>query len=564
MPACSSEGREHLRELIRLTTRLVAEGRLSGFLPVVARIVTSAGESVVTASRQSLPKATPHGVQAIHAEVAAIHQAEALGFRAWQDSTMYVTLEPCYPCSKVLTESYGFGRVVYGVEDTTVAPYARNTKAYVDHGVELVQCNDESIRTQLLGLFAELRARDVYDSPLRRKFISRETEAERLFGREVRRSRGNRVQISLFDADLWAASCGCPDGRTFLLRHQDFLRLGTRRESPRYLLITGEAEAVVCARDSLTENGLVGDGVQVATHGEAVQKLLKGDADHSMPELFAFDYDGTLADPGSRVDTRTAEALAELLVLGNYVAIMTSRSADWLEGIESDAVGLLTTRLRGLLAGAGEEAIRGHLSRFCIVCARGALRCHYTYADGVAMRAPDLTRLETIDREAATLVRQVIGSVLSRCGMREGVEISDGYALGRLVRIRIRALPHRRHCLHVKELASMLQRRISTSRIAGKVCVDVCGNSVGVGVTDKGRALARLATAWEALHVRYFADDPEGTDASVFALGTRCGPAELDLYHVSSPEHTVRVVSLILMALSARVGLRNRKAEDTG
>ena len=48
-------------------------------------------------------------------------------------------------------------------------------------------------------------------------------------------------------------------------------------------------------------------------------------------ELFVFDYDNTLAEKGRPLSSQMEDVLADLLLSGRFVAILTARNRKWLE-----------------------------------------------------------------------------------------------------------------------------------------------------------------------------------------------------------------------------------------
>ena len=131
------------------------------------------GNVIATSIRTKLEKPSKHGVKALHAEVSAIREAEAIGFTDWANATMYVTIDSCYTCSRTITEFYPFKRVVYGVEDPTLADYSRNKEGYANNGIALVECNNKAIQQEIRTLFNTIFQSEPRDTPLRRVFIGK-------------------------------------------------------------------------------------------------------------------------------------------------------------------------------------------------------------------------------------------------------------------------------------------------------------------------------------------------------------------------------------------------------
>ncbi|CAN5924600.1 tRNA adenosine(34) deaminase TadA [soil metagenome] len=84
-----------------------------GEVPVGSVIVSSAGELLATGHNLRETDEDPTA----HAEIVAIRAAaQKLGTWRLEDTTLYVTLEPCVMCAGALVNAR-VGRVVYGADD---------------------------------------------------------------------------------------------------------------------------------------------------------------------------------------------------------------------------------------------------------------------------------------------------------------------------------------------------------------------------------------------------------------------------------------------------------------
>ena len=130
-----------------------------GEVPVGCVIVSSAGELLASGHNLRETDEDPTA----HAEVVAI-RAAARGLGTWrlEDTTVYVTLEPCVMCAGAMVNAR-IGRVVYGCDDpkagacSTLFTIGQDTRLNhrfpVERGVLAEECAD-----RLKRFFAALRA----------------------------------------------------------------------------------------------------------------------------------------------------------------------------------------------------------------------------------------------------------------------------------------------------------------------------------------------------------------------------------------------------------------------
>jgi len=230
----------HMSELVSIAEKEIKKSGGVKRLPVVARIVDGEGNVIATATRGLLSEPTVHGVKARHAEIAAMRMAEEKGFTGWSDATLYVNIDSCYMCSRTISEFYGFGRVVYGVEDPTLTEYARNRSVYDENDVELVACDDEKIIRKIKRQFDGHFRAGVRASDHSRDVIETERKAVRLFREEYRSRIGRDIQVAVIDAELWMDNKSEQEVIDLLFRHLEWFRQDINPGKPHVLLIIGE------------------------------------------------------------------------------------------------------------------------------------------------------------------------------------------------------------------------------------------------------------------------------------------------------------------------------------
>ena len=258
-PAFTEEDRKHMLKLVEFAQEKIESGELSARLPVVARIVNKNGQAFPIVTREKFER-KKFGVSAFHAELQAIREAEKQGFSDWENATMYVIIDSCYACSRILTEFYGFKRVVYGVEDPTLPDHARNKEGYAENNVELVECSDESIRAEIAELFEEQFKSGVREHPLARQLLTEEKALVASFRKEYRNIYNEDIQVILFPADLWAENRDDRKKANFLFGHLEWFRQDLNPAKNHVLLVTGTEENAIAAREKILEEKLFESG----------------------------------------------------------------------------------------------------------------------------------------------------------------------------------------------------------------------------------------------------------------------------------------------------------------
>ncbi|GEK32211.1 tRNA-specific adenosine deaminase [Kurthia zopfii] len=149
----------------------IAEAEKAGALgevPIGAIIVHN---NEVIGSAHNLRETTQNAVT--HAELMAIQQAcEKIGSWRLEETTLYVTLEPCPMCAGAILQSR-IPRVVYGARDikagcvhslyTLLNDSRMNHECEVTEGIKAEQCGE-----LLSTFFRELRARKKEEKRLRK------------------------------------------------------------------------------------------------------------------------------------------------------------------------------------------------------------------------------------------------------------------------------------------------------------------------------------------------------------------------------------------------------------
>ena len=250
---------KHMTDLVKIAKEKIANGELDPRLPVVARIVDKDGNIIATSIRTKLEKPSKHGVKALHAEVSAIREAEAIGFTDWANATMYVTIDSCYTCSRTITEFYPFKRVVYGVEDPTLADYSRNKEGYANNGIALVECNNKAIQQEIRTLFNTIFQSEPRDTPLRREMLAREKELVKYFRNKYREIFGEDIQVTTFNANIWARNKIDRETNERLFAHLEWFAQDINPNKKHVLLIIGENIYCKEARRKVINDGIFKD-----------------------------------------------------------------------------------------------------------------------------------------------------------------------------------------------------------------------------------------------------------------------------------------------------------------
>jgi len=284
VPVFTRTDRGHMADLVEAAGKKIERGELDARLPVVARIVAGDGRVIATAARKTLDRPTKYGVKAVHAEIAAIREAEAAGFSDWRNATLYVNIDSCYMCSRAITEFYHFKRVVYGVEDPTTADHNRNRDGYGDNGVELTGCDDPEIRGRIYAMFEEAFRGGVRDIALHEHIVLHEKRVIKHFREEfdllVRRL-DQEGQVAVFDADLWARNRGNTEAEGMLLRHLEWFKQDLNPAKGHLVVLTGTEENCAAAKERLIGDGLFDDLAIVMGGASAPSERLaaSGEAD---------------------------------------------------------------------------------------------------------------------------------------------------------------------------------------------------------------------------------------------------------------------------------------------
>ena len=258
--------RRHMLEMLDYAKHEISSGELDAELPVVARIVDKDRNTIITTGRKKRDVISTYGVNAYHAEIQAIREAEALGFTDWAGATMYTNLESCFNCSKSITESYGFKRVVYGLKDTTLEEADDYTEGYKRENVRLVKCNDRGIIAELGSLFKE-----ALEKPYNHPLVKAPMHATGLkisgeFRQGFRRIYGEDVQVVVFNADLWVERRNIPwedhHGNVVyteerdMFRHIEWHKQNLNPTKKHVLVIVGNNANAAEARKRIAEDGI--------------------------------------------------------------------------------------------------------------------------------------------------------------------------------------------------------------------------------------------------------------------------------------------------------------------
>ncbi|MFC1548485.1 protein kinase [Candidatus Omnitrophota bacterium] len=259
----TEQDRHHMTELIQFAKEKIQSGELDKNVPVVARIVDGDGNVVVTVARRKYDSSSKYGVNARHAEVEAIRQAEALDepFTDWANATLYVNLAPCHNCTKTLAEFYGVGKVVYVWPDENFPPkeQTRNEAMFRENNGVMVKCDDDSILREMRDIFGThkydwAKATTVYD------VCDEMLDVEQALTEEYRRKHqelfGEDIQVCVFEADLWDEYGQKDDIEGVMFRHIEYIKQNLNPRKDHVLLIVGNDENCRKAREKIVGEGI--------------------------------------------------------------------------------------------------------------------------------------------------------------------------------------------------------------------------------------------------------------------------------------------------------------------
>lgn len=261
--------RQHMQDLVEYAENGVRAGDLLQELPVVAKLVDAHGNELLRVKRKPYgrERINETGVDAMHAEIMAIREAERRGLTDWSEYTLYVNLLPCSRCMKAIAEFYGLKRVVYGIEDTGLTPgeegISRRSLRY--NGVEVSKCDVPQLRARLLELFSDLRESDKAEPEVSEinkasdRMLISQMGISKEYRAEYRREKGRDIQVIVFDADLWMAEKDRP-GLEYLeplmMKYINFLKHNLNPAKEHILLVAGKEEASLAAKEKILGKGI--------------------------------------------------------------------------------------------------------------------------------------------------------------------------------------------------------------------------------------------------------------------------------------------------------------------
>lgn len=158
---------KYLHELIKFAREKVEKTELDPILPIAAMIVDRNGRVIVKSIRKDSYSSTKYGVRALHAEIAAVYEAQETGFDDWKHATMYVTVQSSYNCYAELKEEYGFERVVYGLPQRMSLEHKDD---FTENGLapkysKPIFCKDDDVVRKIQGLISKepLKSNSIVD-----------------------------------------------------------------------------------------------------------------------------------------------------------------------------------------------------------------------------------------------------------------------------------------------------------------------------------------------------------------------------------------------------------------
>jgi SAM-dependent methyltransferase/tRNA(Arg) A34 adenosine deaminase TadA/GNAT superfamily N-acetyltransferase len=259
----TEEDRQHMTELIRFAKEKIQSGELDKNVPVVARLVDGDSNVVVMVARRKYDSPSKYGVNARHAEVEAIRQAEALDepFTDWANATLYVNLAPCHNCTKTLAEFYGVKKVVYAWPDENFPPkeQTRNEATFRANNGVMVKCNDSSILREVQEILGAHKydwagSTTVYD--VCDKMLDVEQALTEGYRRKYQEFFKEDIQVCVFEADLWREYGQKDDIEGMIFRHIEYIKQNLNPKKEYVLLIVGSDENCELAREKIVDEGI--------------------------------------------------------------------------------------------------------------------------------------------------------------------------------------------------------------------------------------------------------------------------------------------------------------------
>lgn len=152
-----SFGRDKIEfdQILKKTKNFLSKKRIGKFLPVMAKIVDSKGNTIAFSKRIKQSNGLKTGSGPIHAEICAIYNAKSKKKINWGDYTLYCSLEPCGACTKIIAE-LGIKKVVYCLADPLLSHYGRERNPYLRKNILFYRHNSPEIIAEFQKIYKEV------------------------------------------------------------------------------------------------------------------------------------------------------------------------------------------------------------------------------------------------------------------------------------------------------------------------------------------------------------------------------------------------------------------------
>ena len=147
-------------QILKKTKELLSKKRIGNFLPVMAKIIDSEGNTIAFSKRIKQSNGLKMGPGPIHAEICAIYNAKSKKKINWDDYTLYCSLEPCSTCTRIITE-LGIKKVVYCLADPLLSYYGRRRAPYLKKNTLFYRHNSPELIMEFQKIYTKLYKRKI-------------------------------------------------------------------------------------------------------------------------------------------------------------------------------------------------------------------------------------------------------------------------------------------------------------------------------------------------------------------------------------------------------------------
>lgn len=318
--------------------------------------------------------------------------------------------------------------------------------------------------------------------------------------------------------------------------------------------ISPEIIETVCALPGMDRYEVSKDTIRVLR--DQIKSIL-------FPEVFAFDYDGTLAYSSERMTDSISEQLARLLINGRTVAVISGKEMESFEKFGIDIPGDIGAALERL--GVPQWQLEAYLSNVFLYANKGTFRYMFGYDKNKVRAYIDKDHTVSFPEgyvNPGGIIREFIGTENSPGPALEGLDIfrvdyrQDGK--GGFSGISITCREGGNAVMARDDIAEKLLEDLKVQKGIDDVIVETAGR-YGIEITPVSKEYAvRDLLSRGYINVNYFGDEPEGNDRSIRALALSPGFEDrVKFYDVGnlegSSEITRRILDGIIRRLHAKV-----------